>query len=219
MKKGKLEIITGCMFAGKTEELLRRAKRLELANKLFYMFKPDIDVRYDENKIVSHNGNKNESIVVSKLYPRNIINFIYDNESKQIFHTIFIDEVQFFTSDIISTIKDILSLGINVVVSGLNLDFKEESFPNIKTLMCLADSITILKAVCVKCGRDANRTQRLTDGKPASIFESVEQVGGKESYEARCKDCLEINYDKETQEKILKEVVSQLAILGEQYAK
>lgn len=184
MKIGKLTVITGCMFAGKTEELLKRIKRLEYANKHFLIFKPEIDNRYSNNEIVSHNGNKYEAILINtnKFEIFSTIN----KEIKDTTETIFIDEIQFFKEWIINDIMDILNYGLNVVVCGLDLDFRNEPFEITGNLLARADEIIKLKAVCIVCGNDAKITYRKKDW---NYEESNIEIGGKDLFEARCKVC------------------------------
>lgn len=184
-KDGWLETISGCMFAGKTEELIRRIKVLEYAHKKIMVFKPAIDNRYSDTQVVSHCGSSVESVVVSS--PKEILELV--KESTEV---VAIDEVQFF-DDTICEVCDILAnRGIRVMVAGLDTDFKGEPFGPMPTLMTQAEFVTKLTAICNRCGAPATRTQRMIDGKPAHYNDPIILVGASESYEARCRHCHEV---------------------------
>lgn len=185
MRIGRIEVITGPMFAGKTEELLRRFKRMEYAHKNIVLFKPDIDIRYDKSYVVSHNQNK--SFCVSLKDPIDMFDYISDKTD-----AIFIDEFQFLGDKAIDVVIAIKRRGIRVVLSGLDKDFRGEPFGNMPNILALADDVLKLKAVCVKCGDDATCTQRIIDGKPAKYSDETILVGASESYEARCEACHEV---------------------------
>ena len=175
---GWLETISGCMFAGKTEELIRRVKVLEFANKKIQVFKPVIDNRYSNTKVVSHAGSNVESIVVSKS--QEILEL-----TKEDTEVVAIDEVQFFDERITDVCNVLANRGIRVMVAGLDTDFRGEPFGPMPKLMAEAEFVTKLTAVCNKCGAPATRTQRIINGKPASYYDPVILVGASESYEAR----------------------------------
>lgn len=177
---GYLEVITGCMFAGKTEELIRRINTLQFANKKVVVFKPAIDNRYSEEFIVSHAGSKIESHAI--VNPEEIYDFIDDTTD-----VVAIDEVQFFDESVIDICDDLALKGLRVMVAGLDMNFKGEPFGVIPTLLTHAEFVTKLTAVCTKCGSPATRTQRLVDGKPASYDDPIILIGASESYEARCR--------------------------------
>lgn len=179
-KPGYIEVITGCMFAGKTEELIRRVNVLQYANENIVVFKPVIDNRYSENEVVSHAGNRVESYNVDKA--TDILKHI-DKDTD----VVAIDEVQFFDDDIIKVCDHLALKGIRVMVAGLDMDFRGEPFGVIPKLMTTAEFVTKLTAVCTVCGGPATRTQRIVDGKPASYDDPVILVAASESYEARCR--------------------------------
>jgi thymidine kinase len=189
-RPGWVEVIAGCMFAGKTEELIRRIKVLEFAKKNIKIFKPAIDDRYSITKIVSHAGSSVDAIAIEKS--TDIFEYIDDETD-----VVAIDEVQFF-DEAITEVCDILAKkGKRVMVAGLDTDFKGEPFGMMATLITEAEFVTKLTAVCTVCGSPATRTQRLVDGKPASYNDPLILIGASESYEARCRHCHQIK-DKES---------------------
>jgi len=181
-KEGWIEVITGPMFAGKTEELLRRIKRLEYAKKNIVVFKPLLDNRYGDNEVVSHNKNKTQSYNISD--PEEIFNFV-DKET----NVVAIDEIQFLNEKVIDVINYLATNGIRVIVSGLDTDFRAEPFSFMPRLLSIAEYVTKLTAVCVKCGAPATKTQRIVNGKPARYLDPIVLIGASESYEARCRHC------------------------------
>lgn len=185
-KFGWIECICGSMFSGKSEELLRRIKRGVIAKQKVLLFKPSIDNRYDENRISTHNGNSYDSISIEKS--SDILNFVKDTK----YDIIGIDEIQFFDNDIVKIINKLADDGIRVIVAGLDMDFKAEPFHPMPEIMAISEMVTKLHAVCNKCGKEASRSQRLINGKPAKYDDPVVVIGASESYEARCRHCHEI---------------------------
>ena len=183
---GVLEVITGPMFAGKTTELIKRVERQIFAKKKAALFKPSIDNRYSEDEVVAHNGLRYEAFVIPTTVEG--VKKIAEITRKEGYEVIGIDEVQFFPAEIVDTLEELADSGVYVIASGLNLDFKAEPFPVTKELLVRADNIIYLTAVCTVCGRPATRSQRLIDGKPAPRDSPVIMVGGRESYEARCRE-------------------------------
>jgi thymidine kinase len=181
-KDGWIEVITGPMFAGKTEELLRRVKRLEYAKKNIIVFKPIIDNRYSNNEVVSHNNNRTKSVNITTA--GDIFKHV-DTETD----VVVIDEVQFLDNEIVSICEFLADKGIRVIVSGLDRDFRGEPFGIMPQLLSRAEFVTKLTAVCVKCGIPATRTQRIVNGKPARYDDPIVMIGAEESYEARCRHC------------------------------
>lgn len=184
----RLEVITGPMFSGKTEELLRRLRREEIAGREVRLFKPIIDTRTSKDSVKSHNGTIKvaqtvesswdiEDYIVSQNHPTDVVG---------------IDEAQFFDSYLPLYVGGLLLDKKKIIVCGLDKDFATEGFGPMPTLMLMADRLDKLTAVCNKCGADdASFTQRLIDGKPAKFDGPTILVGGTESYEARCRDCFE----------------------------
>ena len=184
-REGWLEVICGCMFAGKTEELIRRINVLSYAKKNIIVFKPSIDNRYSTTEIVSHAGTKVPCIVVKTA--KKILEYI--NEDTEV---VAIDEVQFFDKDIVDVCEYLADKGLRVMVAGLDKDFRGEPFGVLPELLTRAEFVTKLTAVCAKCGAPATRTQRLVDGKPADFDDPIVLAGAVEHYEPRCRHCHEI---------------------------
>ncbi|WP_348736020.1 thymidine kinase [Spiroplasma endosymbiont of Ammophila pubescens] len=184
---GWIEVITGCMFAGKTEEFIRRLVRLGYAKFEIQVFKPTIDNRYSENQVVSHSKKAVEAISV-KNSEELLTNL------KPTTNVVGIDEVQFFDNNIVKLADSLADKGIIVIVNGLDKDFRGEAFINVEQLMTRAEEVKKLHAICVKCGNLANRTQRLINGKPANYYDPIVLIGEKDKYEARCRHCHEVTY-------------------------
>ena len=184
-RPGYIEVISGCMFAGKTDELIRRIKTLEFAKKNVLVFKPAIDNRYSNTKVVSHAGSSVESIVVPDA--RSILDFVKDDTD-----VIAIDEIQFFDEDVLLVCDYLAKKGKRVMCAGLDTDFRAEPFGVMPRLITDAEFVTKLTAVCMKCGAPATRTQRLVNGKPAQFTDPIIMVGAAEAYEARCRHCHEV---------------------------
>ncbi len=188
------EIITGPMSCGKTEELLRRVKRCIIAQKKVKVISPEIDTRAKGDYIESRNGLWLDAITVKNA--RDILNYISSDDE-----IVAIDEIQFFDMEIVSVVRKLVEHGKRVIASGLDLDFKGEPFGAMPELLCLADKVDKLTAVCMKCGSDhATRTQRLINGAPADKSSPLIMIGGDETYEARCLKCYELP-DKMSEEK------------------
>lgn len=172
---GWIEIICGSMFSGKTEELIRRLKRAEIAKMKVAIFRPALDNRYESNHIVSHNQMKMKSFQIED--PKDILKKVGDAQ------VVGIDEAQFFNGSILNVCKQLADQNRRVVVAGLDKDFKGNSFGPMPELMCEADYLSKLRAICVVCGDPANFTQRLSHETKQVI------IGEKDQYEARCRDC------------------------------
>ena len=184
-REGWIEVICGCMFAGKTEELIRRINVLSYARKNILVFKPKIDNRYSTTEIPSHAGSKVPCIVISEA--KEILDHVnYDTD------VVAIDEVQFFDEDVVDICEYLADSGLRVMVAGLDKDFRGEPFGVLPDLLTRAEFVTKLTAVCAKCGAPATRTQRIINGKPASFNDPIVLVGAKEAYEPRCRHCHEI---------------------------
>ena len=185
-RDGWIEAICGCMFAGKTEELIRRINRINYAKKTILVFKPKIDNRYDENSVVSHSQKKIKSIAISNASE------IYEHVKKQLPYAIAVDEVQFFDEELIDVVEDLANNGVRVIVAGLDMDFRGEPFGIMPKLLARAEYITKLEAICQVCGSPATRTQRIIDGKPADYDDPIILVSAAEKYEARCRHCHQV---------------------------
>lgn len=187
---GRIEVICGPMFAGKSEELIRRLRRACFARQRVQAFKPSLDNRYEKEEkraICSHNGLSFEASAVS--FATQILPLIQEGTS-----VVAIDEAQFFDPSIVEVCEELANRGFRVIVAGLNLDALGRPFGSMAELMVLADEITTLYAICVRCGREASRTQLLRDGKPVVWTEGpLVLVGGQDvGYEARCRACHEV---------------------------
>jgi len=183
--KGWIEVICGSMFSGKSEELIRRVRRVQIAKKKVQIFKPAIDNRYEFQYIYSHNGSKIKAINIEN--PKKI-------PERVDIHTevVAIDEVQFFNDDVIAITQQLADQGRRVIVAGLDQDFRGEPFGPMPKLLAIAEYIDKLQAICMVCGKAASRTQRLVNGIPANYSDPTILVGAKESYEARCRKCHEV---------------------------
>ncbi|MCB1148609.1 MAG: thymidine kinase [Chlamydiia bacterium] len=189
MKKGKLEVICGSMFSGKTEELIRRLRRAEYANKNVLTIKHQIDDRGSYSCILSHNGEQREACPITSCEEGMKALARLVNEDVEV---VGIDEIQFFPKEIVLILMSLVERGKRVLVAGLDMDFRAEPFGVVPTLLALADEVLKLRAICVVCGKDANFTQRLVNGEPARYEDDTILVGGKECYEPRCRDCYRI---------------------------
>lgn len=172
-KTGHIEVICGSMFSGKTEELIRRIRRAEIAKQRVKVFKPKIDNRYSEFEIVSHNETSFPSIVVENA--EELMEKSFDAE------VIGIDEAQFFENNLVKVCQDLADGGKRVIVAGLDQDYRAMPFEPMPQLLSVAEYITKTLAVCVICGAPANRTQRNTNNKDQIL------VGATNHYEARCR--------------------------------
>ncbi len=184
-REGWIEVITGPMYAGKTEELIRRVKRLEYAEQNVIVFKPTIDNRYAANEVVSHNNTRTRSINITKA--AEIMTYVEKDTD-----VVAIDEVQFLDEEAVAICEYLADHGVRVIVSGLDRDFRGEPFSFMPRLLSLAEEVTKLTAICVCCHTPATRTQRIVNGKPANYTDPIILVGAKDSYEARCRHCHEV---------------------------
>lgn len=182
---GWIEVICGPMFAGKSEELIRRIKRLEYAKKKVLVFKPGIDNRYSETEVVSHSQLKTKSIAIKEA--KDILKYISSG-----CYAVAIDEVQFLDDFILDVASTLAASGLRVILAGLDTDFRGEPFEVIGKLVTVAEDVTKLTAICVVCGAPATKTQRIINGKPAHYTDPVIKVGASESYEPRCRHCHEV---------------------------
>ena len=175
-RRGWIEVICGSMFSGKTEELIRRLKRVKIANLKAEIFKPSIDKRYDEIKIVSHDTNFIQSTPVESA--KDILLLAQDAD------VVGIDEAQFFDEQIVTVCEQLASKGIRVIVAGLDMDYSGKPFAQMPNLLAIADYITKLHAICVVCGNIANISYR-KNSEGGQIL-----IGEKEVYEPRCRNCI-----------------------------
>lgn len=200
---GKLEVVCGSMFSGKTENLMMRLKRAEYAKKNVVTIKHEIDNRKSYSCIVSHNGVERKAKLIDPCESglNSLKHFIHEDVD-----VIGIDEIQFFPEGVIPIILEMVEAGKRVIVVGLDMNFRTEPFGILPTLMSLADEVTKLRAICVVCGNDANFTQRLLNGSPANYDDPTILVGGDECYEARCRQCHSIDKNVYRQNKVKPEL-------------
>lgn len=175
VKKGWIEVVCGSMFSGKTEELIRRLKRAQIANKKVEIFKPTIDTRYDDVNVVSHNANSIRSTPIT--HSENILLLAEGVE------VVGIDEAQFLDNELPRVCEELAKRGTRIIVAGLDMDFEGKPFGPIPDLLSMADYITKVHAICVKCGEIAHFSYRTSKQKNRIL------LGEMENYEPRCRTC------------------------------
>ena len=186
----QLEVIVGCMFSGKTEELIRRLERVRIAGRGILLFKPTIDDRYDTSAVVTHYGREFAAYLLGPGdETTGALRSLVGDDAFEEAAVVAFDEGNFFSERLPELCQELVGMGKRVIVAGLDLTFAEEPFEPMPRLMALADRVDKLQAVCVVCGGIATRSQRLINGRPAPIDGPVIQVGGVGSYEARCRAC------------------------------
>lgn len=178
---GLVEVITGSMFCGKTDELIRRLRRATIARQKVQVFKPSIDFRYAETKVTSHAGTAYDAIPIENA--RQALDYIDEGTTVVAF-----DEAQFFDNEIVSLVQELAGRGLRVIVAGLDTDFRGEPFGPMPQIMAQAENVDKLHAICMVCGEFASRTQRLVNDQPAHYKDPVVIVGAAELYEARCRE-------------------------------
>ena len=174
-KAGSIEVICGSMFSGKTEELIRRMKRAQFAKQTVEIYKPCIDVRYSEDKVVSHDSHSIHSTPIES--PAQMLELSNDVE------VVGVDEAQFFDDSLIEVVQTLANRGIRVIIAGLDTDFLGKPFGPMPALMAVAEDIQKVHAICVKCGSPANHSHRL------SKSEELVLLGEKDEYEPLCRHC------------------------------
>ena len=180
---GWVEVISGVMFSGKSEELIRRMRRAVIARRKVQVFKSHLDARYAGiYKVTSHDGRTVEAIPIDTT-EQIIARLASDTQ------VVGIDEAQFLDAGIVPLATSLAQRGIRVVLAGTDLDFRGEPFGSMPQLLAIAEMVDKLHAICVVCGGPASRNQRLIDGKPARYDSPTIMVGGQEAYEARCRSC------------------------------
>lgn len=189
---GQLEVICGPMFSGKSEELIRRLRRVELSGKEFLLFKPSLDNRYEVDSVVSHDARRLKAIATG--VDRNALRVIETIVAKfPNAEVIGFDEIQFYDPQIVELIEKWLSRNKRIIVSGLDTDFRGRPFGCMPHLLAIADYVDKLKAICAKCKQNpATLSQRLVDGKPARWSDPIVQAGAAGLYEARCRKCHQV---------------------------
>lgn len=179
--RGRIEVICGSMFSGKTEELIRRVRRAQIAHQTIQVFKPEIDIRYHIERVTSHNG---QDYTAQPCADSAQLRRCIAADTT----VVAVDEAQFFDEGLLPLVESLAARGVRVIVAGLDLDFRGEPFGPMPLLMCLAEEVTKLHAICTVCGEDASRTQRLVNGQAARYDDPIIMVGAAEAYEARCRE-------------------------------
>jgi thymidine kinase len=182
---GSIEVICGSMFSGKTDELIRRLVRATIAKQKVQVFKPAIDIRYAVEKVASHAGS---TYVATPVQNAAGIRLKLDKDTT----VVGIDEAQFFDPEVVMVAQELAARGVRVIVAGLDMDFRGEPFGSMPALMSEAEDVAKLHAICMVCGDDASRTQRLVNDKPARYDDPIVIVGASELYEARCRQHHEV---------------------------
>ena len=170
------------MFAGKSEELIRLARRALYAKRKVQVFKPKIDDRYDQTMVVTHMGVRHEAVAVD-----NVADLRAKLDPKA--EMVLVEEAQFFDDSIVEIAVELADHGVEVVLAGLDQDFRRKPFGPMPALLAIADDVVKLRAICMKCGAPASHTYRSVDGKPARDDDPIVLIGATESYEARCRNC------------------------------
>lgn len=190
-RRGWIEVICGSMFSGKTEELIRRVRRAQIARQKVQVFNHRWDERYGRNVVASHSGVHLEATSVREA--REILNSVEPDTV-----VVAIDEGHFFDWTIADVCNLLADGGLRIIIAGLDMDFRGEPFGPMPLLMAQAEKVDKLQAICVVCGGSASRTQRLINGQPASYDDPVVVVGASELYEARCRHCHQVSGKGET---------------------
>lgn len=187
-RRGSIEVVCGSMFSGKTEELIRRLRRAKIAKLKVEIFKPAVDTRYDQIKVVSHDATEIHSTPVPSSSNIQLLANGMD--------VIGIDEAQFFDMGLVQVVNQLADSGIRVIVAGLDMDFKGNPFGPIPALLATAEYVTKVHAICMRCGNLANHSHRITGGS------DLVQLGEMDSYEPLCRDCFYEAMQKEVAGKI-----------------
>lgn len=196
-RSGSIEVIAGVMFSGKSEELIRRVRRALIARRRVQVFKSHLDERYAGlQRVSSHDGRSFEAIPISSAIE---VMSLVQPETE----IVAVDEAQFLDRGIVDVVTALANQGVRVIVAGTDTDFRGEPFGPMGELMAIAEMVDKLRAICIVCGDLACRNQRLVDGRPAPYDAPVIQVGGSESYEARCRHCHQLPRRDENQTALL----------------
>lgn len=182
---GSITVISGSMYAGKSEELIRLARRALYAKKKVQVFKPAIDVRYDETMVVTHMGVRHEAVPIKTVAD---MKAAIDPDTQ----VVCVEEVQFFDRSIVDLAVSLADTSREVILAGLDQDFRRKPFGSMPELLCIADEVVKLRAICMKCGQTASHTYRQINGKPAHKDDPIVLIGATEVYEARCRNCFEL---------------------------
>lgn len=180
--QGWIEVICGSMYCGKTEELIRRIRRAEIAKQKVQVFKPIIDTRYSAEHVSSHAGARYQAVLAD--HSGDIFRQVEADTD-----VVAIDEVQFFDDGVLNVIQSLANAGKRVIATGLDMDFRGAPFGVMPQLLAMAESVEKLTAICMVCGAPATRSQRLINGKPAEWDDPIILVGAHDAYEPRCRSC------------------------------
>ncbi len=184
---GRIEVICGCMYSGKTEELIRRIRQVKIARQSFRIFTPRLDTRYGANQVASHIGTRLEAQAINSI--SDVLAHADDVQVAAIDELHFLDDTP---AQIVAGCQELADRGLRVIVSGLDQNYRAEPFLPMAMLSAIAEQVDKLYAICVHCGSYATRSQRLINGKPAPADAPTIVVGGLELYEARCRACFEV---------------------------
>ncbi|MFQ5810784.1 MAG: thymidine kinase [Armatimonadota bacterium] len=195
-RPGWIEVITGVMFSGKSEELIRRVRRAVIAKKSVQVFKSHLDDRYGVFTVTTHDGLSVEAQPADSA--AEIMRLVRPETE-----VVAIDEAQFLDPGVVDICTALAQRGVRVIVAGTDTDFRGEPFGPVPELLAVAEVVDKLHAICVRCGNPACRNQRLIDGKPARYDSPTIMVGGSEAYEARCRHCHELPTMDEDQTRLL----------------
>jgi len=182
-RPGSIEVIAGVMFSGKSEELMRRVRRAVIARRRVQVFKSHLDQRYaGVQRVSSHDGRSVDAVPIDSA--SELMRLVRSDTE-----VVAVDEVQFLDAGVVEAVSALAARGVRVILAGTDTDFRGEPFGAMGTLLAIAEEVEKLRAICTVCGDDACRNQRLVDGRPAPWDAPIIQVGGSESYEARCRHC------------------------------
>ncbi|HET7025545.1 MAG TPA: thymidine kinase [Gemmatimonadales bacterium] len=196
-RSGSIEVVSGVMFSGKSEELIRRVRRAIIARRAVQVFKSHLDARYAGlYHVSSHDGREVEAVPIDSA--AEIVRQVRPDTE-----IVAIDEAQFLDEGIVQVVSTLANRGVRVVIAGTDTDFRGDPFGSMGELMAIAEKVDKLRAICVVCGDEACRNQRLVDGRPAKYDSPTIMVGGRESYEARCRHCHRVPRTDEDQTALL----------------
>ncbi|MGB7211367.1 MAG: thymidine kinase [Gemmatimonadales bacterium] len=196
-RSGSIEVVSGVMFSGKSEELIRRVRRAIIARRAVQVFKSHLDARYAGlYSVSSHDGREVEAVPIDSA--GEIVRQVRPDTE-----IVAIDEAQFLDEGIVQVVSTLANRGVRVIIAGTDTDFRGDPFGSMGELMAIAEKVDKLRAICVVCGDEACRNQRLVDGRPAKYDSPTIMVGGRESYEARCRHCHRVPRTDEDQTALL----------------
>lgn len=190
-RAGRLTVVCGSMYAGKSEELIRRTRREVIAKRNVQVFKPVIDDRYHAERVVTHMGVHHEAVPVANVAE------MYERLNPDV-DFVGVEEAQFFDRALVDMAIALTDAGVDVVLAGLDQDFRRRPFGPMAELLAIADEVVKLRAICMKCGDTASHTYRMIDGRPAHVDDPVVLIGATDAYEARCRKCFKLRGEPKT---------------------